>query len=105
MPKNNYSQKKCIKHWYDYIFFIKYILYKNAHDITIFIFLNVIIFLKIGCANLDAAPILPPLLYSSKKSLFSPLVHNILFHSDQFIDNYYWLSIPVQQSSPKDLKG
>ena len=32
-------------------------LYKNAHDGTIFIFVNVIIFLKIGCANLDAAPI------------------------------------------------
>ena len=34
-------------------------LYKNAHDRTIFIFFNVIIFLKIGCANLDAAPISP----------------------------------------------
>ena len=30
------------------IFFMKYILYKNAHDRTILIFLNVIIFLKIG---------------------------------------------------------
>ena len=39
------------------IFFIKYMLYKNAHDRTIFSLLNVIIFLKIGCANLDAAPI------------------------------------------------
>ena len=29
----------------------------NAHDRTIFISLKVIIFLKIGCANLDAAPI------------------------------------------------
>ena len=33
--------------------------YKNAHDKTILIFLNVIIFLKIGCANLDAPPISP----------------------------------------------
>ena len=32
-------------------------LYKNAHDRTIFIFLNSIIVLKIECANLDAAPI------------------------------------------------
>ena len=39
------------------IFCIKYTLYKNTHDRTIFIFLTVIIFLKIGCANLDAAPI------------------------------------------------
>ena len=42
-------------------FFIKYILHKSVHDRSIFIFLNVIIFLKIGCANLDVAPI-PPLL-------------------------------------------
>ena len=33
-------------------------LYKNSYDITIFIFSNVIIFLKIGCDNLDAALIL-----------------------------------------------
>ena len=52
-----------IKHLYDYIFFIKYMLYKNAHDRTLFIFLNVIIFLKIPCANLDAAPISPLLPY------------------------------------------
>ena len=45
------------------VFFIKFILYKNAHDRTIFIFLNIIIFLKIGCANLDAAPISPLLPY------------------------------------------
>ena len=44
-------------------FFIKYMLYKNALDRTIFICLNVIIFLKIGCANLDAAPISPLLPY------------------------------------------
>ena len=42
------------------IFGIKYKLYNNAHDRTIFIFLNIIIFLKIWCANLYAAPILPP---------------------------------------------
>ena len=30
---------------------------KNAHDRTILIFLNVIIFLKIRCANSDGAPI------------------------------------------------
>ena len=41
------------------IFLIKYMLYKNAHYRTILIFLNVITFLKIGCANLDAAPISP----------------------------------------------
>ena len=44
-------------------FFIKYMSYKNAHDRTIFIFLNVIIFLKIGCAKLEAAPISPLLSY------------------------------------------
>ena len=38
-------------------------MYKNAQDRTIFIFLNVIIFLKIGCSNLDAAPISPLLPY------------------------------------------
>ena len=37
-------------------------LYKNAHDRTLLIFLNVSIFLKIGCANFDAAPISPFLL-------------------------------------------
>ena len=36
------------------IFLIKYMLYKNAHDRTIIIFLNVI-FLKIGCANFAAS--------------------------------------------------
>ena len=41
-------------------------MYKNSHDRTIFIFLNVIIFLKMGCANLDAAPISMPLPYLSK---------------------------------------
>ena len=41
------------------IFLIKFMLYKNAHDRTILIFFNFIIFLKIGCANLDAAPISP----------------------------------------------
>ena len=41
------------------VFEFQYILYKNAHDRTIFIFLNVIIYLKIGCANLNAAPISP----------------------------------------------
>ena len=45
------------------IFLIKYMLYKNAHDRTIFMFSNVIIFLKIRCANLDAAPISPLLPY------------------------------------------
>ena len=54
------------------ICFIKYMLYKNAHDGTIF-FLNVIIFLKIGCANLDAAPILPLLPYTEKKDF----IHSI----------------------------
>ena len=39
-------------------------LYKNAHGKTIFIFLNVIIFLKIGCANSDAAPNSPLLPYN-----------------------------------------
>ena len=38
---------------------IKYMLSKKAHDRTISILLNFIIFLKIGCANSDAAPILP----------------------------------------------
>ena len=36
---------------------MKSMLYKNAHDGTILIFLNVIFLLKIRCANLDAAPI------------------------------------------------
>ena len=44
------------------IFFIKYMLYKNAHDTTFSIFSNVI-FLKRGYANLDAAPISPLLRY------------------------------------------
>ena len=39
-------------------------LYKNAHDRTIFIFLNVTIFLKVGCINSDAALILLLLPYS-----------------------------------------
>ena len=43
------------------ITFIEYLLYRNAHDKTIFIFLNVIISFKIGCASLDAAPISPRL--------------------------------------------
>ena len=30
---------------------------KNPHDRNIFFFLNVIILLKVGCANLDTAPI------------------------------------------------
>ena len=38
-------------------FFIKYLLYKNADDRPVFIFLNVIILLKIGYAHLDTAPI------------------------------------------------
>ena len=46
------------------IFFIKYMLYKNVHDRTISILLNVIIFLKIGFANLDATPILAPFPFS-----------------------------------------
>ena len=50
------------------IFLIKYILYKNAHDRNIFIFLNVIIFLKIGCANLDVAPISPLLSYTYRST-------------------------------------
>ena len=46
-------------------FFIKYILYKNAHDRTIFTFLNVIIFSKIRYVNLwrranFAGSLLPP---------------------------------------------
>ena len=36
-------------------FYQIHVIYKNAHDRTILIFLNVITFLKIGCANLDAA--------------------------------------------------
>ena len=43
------------------IFFIEYMLYKNAYYRTILIFLNVIIFLKIRWANLEAAPISPRL--------------------------------------------
>ena len=45
---------------YVIIFFTKYMFYNSAHDRTIFIFSNVIIFLKIVCANLDATPISPP---------------------------------------------
>ena len=41
------------------ILFDKYTLYKNAYDRTIFMFLNVIFFLKIGCANLYAASTSP----------------------------------------------
>ena len=44
---------KCVKTIIIIIFCIKYMLYKNAHDRIILIFLNVIIFLKIGCANSD----------------------------------------------------
>ena len=44
------------------IFFIKYMLYKKAHDRTISIVLNVI-FLKVRCANSDASPISQPLPY------------------------------------------
>ena len=40
------------------IFFIKYMFYKNVHDRTIFIFLNVNIFLKIRCAKFVASPLL-----------------------------------------------
>ena len=40
---------------YKYNFHIKYILYKNPQDRTILIFFNVVIFLKIGCTNLDVA--------------------------------------------------
>ena len=43
------------------IFILLYFLYninQNAHDETILIFLDVIIFLKIECENLDSAPIL-----------------------------------------------
>ena len=43
------------------IFCIKYMLYENAHDKTIIIFSNVIIFLKIGRFDLDTALISPPL--------------------------------------------
>ena len=39
------------------IFLIKYMLYKNAHNRTLIIFLNVIIFLKIGCANFAVSPL------------------------------------------------
>ena len=58
--------KNVLKHLYKYNFFIKYMLYKNAHNRTIWIFFSVIIFLKIGCANLDAAPISPILPYEEK---------------------------------------
>ena len=37
--------------------------YKHGNEIFIFIFFNVIIFLKIGCANLDTVPISPLLTY------------------------------------------
>ena len=43
------------------IFFIKYMLYQNADDRTIFFYLNIIIFLKIRTANLKTAPISSPL--------------------------------------------
>ena len=46
------------------IVFIKYMLYKNVRDRTILIFLNVIIFLKIGCADSDTVPISPLLSYN-----------------------------------------
>ena len=48
------------------IIFIRYILHKNVHDRTIFIFLKVIMFLKIGCANLIVAltsPLFPYTLF------------------------------------------
>ena len=48
------------------MFSIKYVSYKNAHDRTIFIFCYVIIFWKIGCANLDDAPISPLLPYTRR---------------------------------------
>ena len=65
MPKNIYMIIIC---------FIKYMLYKNTHDRTIFIFLNVIILLKIECANWDAAsdaaPISPLLPYPTAALIF-----------------------------------
>ena len=47
------------------IFFIKNMVYKNAHHSTFCIFSNVIIFLKTGCANLDATPISSLLPYTA----------------------------------------
>ena len=54
------------------IFFNKYMLYKNAHDRTILIFLNVIIFLKIGCTNIN---------YASISTLF-PYIFILRFYSE-----------------------
>ena len=65
------------------IFCIKYILYyKNAHDRTIFIFLNFIIFLKIACPKFDAAPISLPLpmiklKYTTLQSNFTKSIQKI----------------------------
>ena len=60
------------------IFFIKYMLYKKARtlDRSILIFLNVIIFLKIGCADFDVEqlrdfpPTPPPRKKFPTKSVF-----------------------------------
>ena len=52
-------------------------LYKNAHNRTSFIFLNIIMFLKIRCANLYAAPISPPLLYSKLNDPFC-IIYNFV---------------------------
>ena len=54
MSKTFIPNKNVLNIYMITIFYIKYMLYKNAHDRTIFIFLNVIIFQKLGCANLDA---------------------------------------------------
>ena len=72
------------------MFSIKYISYKNAHDRTIFIFCYVIIFWKIGCANLDDAPISPLLPYRKIilliNFIFDPTF--FLIASYQILKNY-----------------
>ena len=75
MPENNYSQETFMKHLYDYNFFIEYMLHKKMHIIELFaFFLLLSFFLKIGCANFDAAPI-RILILNLGKAIFMSLIN------------------------------
>ena len=86
------------------MFSIKYISYKNAHDRTIFIFCYVIIFWKIGCANLDDAPISPLLPYCSNFKF--TFLYSIFFVKDNSITLclYYKVCRKSSQTCQKSRK-
>ena len=58
MPKKIIRNKNVLNIHMIIIFFIKYMLFKNALGTTILIFLNVIIFLKIEFTNFAPSPLL-----------------------------------------------